>query len=496
MSDAAVSEARPAGTVGLAAAWAQALPELSVPVRLVSPRAPRLLAADEPLLRDLGFDVARVASSDGGEFFAGAYAARAVAQVYAGHQWGSYRPILGDGRAALLGEARDARGRLRDIHLKGIGPTPMSRVDGFATVGPMLREFLVSAAMHALGVPTTRALAVIATGAPRVPRVGEDDILPGAVLARTAASHARFGSFEYAHHHPDPGLLRRLADHVIDRHYSSARSAAEPYRALLEAVVDAVASVTALWMRRGFVHGVLSTDNVLVSAETIDYGPCAFVDEYDPQVVFSTLDQHGRYAHDRQPAIMAWNLARLGEALAPLLASSPSAGEATAAEIVATFDARYRAHRRIGFRAQLGLDDRVPAREIDEVAEAAFELIERHRVDYTGFWRDLAAAAEGEERAVRARFLGEVPDLDAWLVRWRSHAPSGAALRRANPIYIPRNHLVDEALDAAVGGDLVPFDRLLALVRDPFTRRAGAEYRRYAWPAPAGHPPHRTFCGT
>ncbi len=245
--------------------------------------------------------------------------------MYAGHQWGVFQPILGDGRAALLGERRDRSGRLRDVHVKGIGPTSMSRVDGFAVVGPMLREFLMGEAMHALGVPTTRALAVVATGAPRE---HDGQALPGAVLARTAASHVRFGSFEYVRAQDDPALLARLADHVIARHYPRAAAAEHPYRALLAEIVDAVAALTADWMRTGFVHGVLSTDNVLVSAETIDYGPCAFLDAYEPGAYFSSIDRFGRYAYDRQPSIMRWNLERLGHALSPLLADDPSTAAA------------------------------------------------------------------------------------------------------------------------------------------------------------------------
>lgn len=476
--------------------WASSFPELSRPASPVHPPNPQLLVLNDAVARDLDLDPAFLRSTSGVRFLTGTGSgadAPAVAQVYAGHQWGVFRPILGDGRAALLGERRGRDGRLRDVHLKGIGPTSMSRVDGFAVVGPMLREFLMGEAMHALGVSTTRALAVVGTGAPRD---HDGSVLPGAVLARTAASHVRFGSFEYARAQDDPALLRRLADHVIARHYPHAADGGQPHRALLAEIVDAAAALTADWMRTGFVHGVLSTDNVLVSAETIDYGPCAFVDEYDPGASFSSLDTTGRYAYDRQPSIMQWNLGRLGHALAPLLADDRPVGERIADELVDAFDARYRSHRAAAFRAKLGLDDRVDPLLAAELADDALRLLAAHEVDFTGFWRDLAAAAEGDERPVRGRFLGAVPDLDAWLVRWAALAPDAARIRRTNPLYIARNHIVEDVLQAATEGDLAPFERLLDLLRDPYTEREGSEYRRFTWPAPEGTPRHQTFCGT
>ncbi|KAF2414290.1 hypothetical protein B1729_05440 [Microbacterium sp. B35-04] len=484
------------GPPALERVWAEAFPELS---RAVSPARtvqPRLLAFNDELADDLGFDPAFLRSAAGVRVLTGeSYrpGTAPVAQVYAGHQWGRFQPILGDGRAALLGERHDRNGRLRDVHLKGIGPTPMSRVDGFAVVGPMLRELLMGEAMHALGVPTTRMLAVVATGAPRE---WEDRVLPGAVLARTAASHVRFGSFEYVRAQDDPVLLRRLADHVITRHYPGAAGAAHPYRALLGEIVDAVAALTADWMRVGFVHGVLSTDNVLVAAETIDYGPCAFLDAYEPGAHFSSIDREGRYAYDRQPSIMRWNLERLGEALSPLLAADPAAAAEVSAEIVDTFDARYRESWAGVFRQKLGLSAGVDLAVAGELARAALDLLAEHEIDFTGFWRDLAAAADDDEGPLHGRFLGYIPELDAWLHRWASLRPDAALILAVNPVYIPRNHLVEEALRAATDGDLEPFERLLALVRDPFRERPGREHRRFADPAPEGTPRHRTFCGT
>lgn len=476
----------------LAHEWATLLPELALPFVPARPPEPRLLALNEPLAHELDLDVDALRSAEGIRFLSGEPGeARPVAQVYAGHQWGRFQPILGDGRAALLGEIRDVDGRLRDVHVKGSGPTPMSRGDGYAVIGPMLREYLMGEAMHALGVPTTRALAVVATGAVR-----PLDGLPGAILVRTATSHVRYGSFEYVRVHGDLGLLRRLADLVIARHYPSAAEAPHPYRALLAAIVEAVAQLTADWMRLGFVHGVLSTDNVLVGAETIDYGPCAFLDAYEPDAFFSSIDEVGRYAYERQPEIMRWNLDRLGEAVAPLLHDDLAEALAIAAEIVAGFDESSPCARQEAFRRKLGLAGDVDATTVGRLTDAALALLADHGVDFTGFWRDLAAAAEGDERAVRSRFLGEVPALEEWLADWKARRPDAALIRAVNPVYIPRNHIVEEALQAATVGDLAPFDELVDLVRDPCTERPEARYRRFARPAPDGSLRHRTFCGT
>lgn len=476
--------------------WAELLPELSRRASPARTPEPRLIVLNEEIAAELDLDPGWLRSDGGVRFLTGESLAAGtvpVAQVYAGHQWGTYRPILGDGRAVLIGERRDRQGRLRDLHLKGIGPTSMSRVDGFATIGPMLREYLMGEAMHALAIPTTRALAVVSTGAPRE-RDGE--VLPGAVLARTAGSHVRFGSFEYARAQDDPGLLRRLADHVVSRHYPQASGAQQPYRALLAEIVEATAALTADWMRIGFVHGVLSTDNVLVSAETIDYGPCAFLDAYEPSARFSSIDELGRYAYDRQPAIMRWNLERLAEAITPLLDNDPATAERTAAEITAAFDGRFRAHRSLAFRRKLGVGQGVGHAEVDALTDAALAILAEHAIDFTGFWRDLAAAAVGDQRPIRSRFLGPVPELDAWLRRWLALGPDDDLIRRTNPVYIARNHILDEALTAAVDGDLLPFTHLLGLLRAPFDERAGHQDRRYARPAPDGGPRHRTYCGT
>lgn len=475
--------------------WAESFPELSHAVTPVHPPDPRLLAVSEAVAHELDLDLDFLRSPRGLRFLTGDLApddAPPVAQVYAGHQWGVFRPILGDGRAALLGERGARDGRLRDLHLKGIGPTPMSRVDGFAAVAPMLREFLMGEAMNALGVPTSRMLAVVATGRPR-PHDGA--VHPGAVLARTASSHVRFGTFEYVRDQGDGALLRRLADHVTARHYPRAAEARHPYRALLNEIAGAVAKLTADWMRLGFVHGVLSTDNVLVAAETIDYGPCAFLDAYEPGAHFSSIDRHGRYAYDQQPAIMRWNLARLADALSPLLAADASEARVVAEDALDGFDRAYRRAWSAAFADKLGLDARAAAHS-DELATEALTLLATHGVDFTGFWRDLAEAADGDERSLRSRFLGSPPELEAWLRRWSAQGPESRRIRAANPVYIPRNHFVEDALRAASDGDLAPFEELREVLRDPFTVRPGSEYRRFARPAPAGTPRHQTSCGT
>lgn len=504
----------------LGTSFADALPELSLPARGRATPDPRLLVLNAQLATDLGLDTEALATARGLRLLTGEQppaGATPVAQVYAGHQWGVFKPRLGDGRALLLGELRHADGRSRDLHLKGTGATDFSRGhDGSAAIGPMLREYLFGEAMHALGVPTTRALAVVATGATLHRDVPvPDSILPGAVLARIARSHLRIGSFEYVRAQNDLPLLRRLADHTIRTLHPQAASSAHPYRALLESVVAAHARLTADWIRIGFIHGVLSTDNVTISGETIDYGPCAFLDAYDPATWFSSLDQHGRYAYEQQPRIQEWNLTRLAEAFTPLLAEDEDEAAHVAQTIVDGYATAYHRHRTAAFRDKLGLDASIADAEITRLTEGALELLREHRVDFTGFFRDLAAAAEGVTSTVEARFAAAAPPpgttgvdllglseklgggqaaITDWLGDWRTHRPDPALIRRSNPVYIPRNHIVDRVLDAATEGDLAPFQRLLQAVSTPFEERAGFE--DLAQPADADAPAHRTYCGT
>jgi uncharacterized protein YdiU (UPF0061 family) len=474
-------------TVVLGDQFSRELPEMAVRWRAEVPPDPRLLVLNERLAADLGLDTAWLRSPDGVQFLVGARVpdgATPVAQAYAGHQFGGFVPRLGDGRALLLGEIAGADGTVRDLHLKGSGATPFARAgDGLAAVGPMLREYVVSEAMHALGIPTTRSLAVVATGRP----VLRETPLPGAVLARVASSHLRVGSFQYAATAGDIDLVRRLADHGIARHHPSAAGADNPYRALFEVVVAAQASLVARWLLVGFVHGVMNTDNMTISGETIDYGPCAFMDTFDPKTVFSSIDSWGRYAYGNQPTVAAWNLARFAEALLPLIADEQDRGIGLATASLEDFPRQYGAAWTSGMREKLGLPESVDDKVVAELADDLLEHLDRDHVDYTSFFRGLAART--------ARGDAEPAAFDGWVARWRALNPDADVMDRVNPVYTPRNHLVEEALAAASAGDLGPLGQLLAAVTSPFTERPGFE--RYAEPAPADFGRcYQTFCGT
>ncbi|HJX42909.1 MAG TPA: YdiU family protein [Geodermatophilus sp.] len=483
--------AAPVLSVALGDRFARALPEMAVAWQAAETPHPQLLVLDEALAADLGLDADALRSPAGVGLLTGTAVpdgARPVAQAYSGHQFGYYNPRLGDGRALLLGELVDREGRLHDLHLKGSGRTPFSRGgDGLAAVGPMLREYVVGRAMHALGIPTTRALAVVATGRP----VRRETLLPGAVLARVASSHLRVGSFQYARATGDDDLLRRLAEEAIARHHPAAAQAENRYLALFEAVVAAQASLVARWMLVGFVHGVMNTDNVTISGETIDYGPCAFLDGYDADTWYSSVDEGGRYRYGHQPVVAEWDLARLAEAMLPLFADDQEQAIALAVEALHGFRPAYEAAWSAGWRAKLGL----PADVDDAVATALvgdlLDLLQAGRVDLTGFARRLSAAARGDAEPARSLVL-DLAGIDAWLGRWRALAPDADAMDRVNPLYVPRNHLVEEALAAATAGDTGPVERLVEVVSRPFDERPGLE--RYAEPGPEG--PYVTFCGT
>jgi uncharacterized protein YdiU (UPF0061 family) len=483
----------PPAAITLDGCFARELPEMAVPWQAQEPPAPRLLVLNGPLAGELGLDPAWLRGAEGLRLLVGTAVPRGatpVAQAYAGHQFGGYVPRLGDGRALLLGEVVDADGRRRDLHLKGSGRTPFARGgDGLAAVGPMLREYLVSEAMHALGIPTTRSLAVVATGG----RVHRETVLPGAVLARVAASHLRVGSFQYARATDDVDLLRRLADHAIARHHAAAADAERPYLALFEAVVAAQASLVARWMHVGFVHGVMNTDNMTISGETIDYGPCAFLDAYDPNTVYSSIDHGGRYAYGNQPAAAEWNLARLAEALLPLIHDDQEQAVALAVESLGGFRREYDAAWSTGWRRKLGMPEGLDDAVVTPLVDELLVLLRRGHVDLTSFVRGLGAAARGDTGPTRALFL-DLAAFDGWLERWQALGPDADAMDRVNPVYIPRNHLVEEALAAATEGDLDPLDRLLDAVAAPYDERPGLE--RYAVPAPKDFGDYRTFCGT
>ncbi len=489
----------PAPTLSLDDRFARALPEMALPWQAEEAPEPTLLALNEPLAVELGLDPAALRTPEGLRLLVGTAVpagARPVAQAYSGHQFGGYSPRLGDGRALLMGELVDPTGRVRDLHLKGSGRTPFARGgDGLAAVGPMLREYVVSEAMHALGVPTTRSLAVVGTG--RV--VLRETPLPGAVLARVASSHLRVGSFQYARATDDVDLLRRLADLAIERHgvagvEGGTADAENRYLALFESVVATQASLVARWMLVGFVHGVMNTDNMTISGETIDYGPCAFMESYDPDTVYSSIDEGGRYRFRNQPLAAEWNLARLAEALLPLLAEDGEQAIALAVEALQGFRPLYDAAWADGMRAKLGLpadaDDAAVAQLVDDL----LELLQAGHVDWTSFFRRLADAARGDAEPARLLFL-DLAGFDGWLGRWRALGPDGAAMNGVNPVYIPRNHLVEEALDAATNGDLTPLDGLLEVLATPFAERPDSA--RYAEPAPQDFgATFRTFCGT
>jgi uncharacterized protein YdiU (UPF0061 family) len=480
----------------LESTFARDLEGLYVPWQAAQFPAPELLALNEDLARELGLDPGTLRSPAGVAFLIGAALppdARPIAQGYAGHQFGGYSPRLGDGRALLLGEVIDVHGHRRDLHLKGSGSTPFSRGgDGKAAVGPMLREYVIGEGMHALGVPTTRALAVLRTGE-NILR--EEGALPGALLVRVAASHLRVGSFQYAAAltvaKKDPTILKRLADYAIARHHPQVADAEQPYVALLDAVTQRQAELVSQWMCLGFIHGVMNTDNVTISGETIDYGPCAFMEGFDPATVFSSIDHGGRYAYGNQPPITLWNLSRFAEALLPLIADDADAAVEVVVPVLDTFADRFAKAWRVGILAKLGLPEDDPETDGDLV-QGVLELMQSEHVDWTSFWRALNAAARGETSEARDLFVDRAA-FDAWAQGWLARNPDADAMNRVNPVYIPRNHKVEEALTAATKGDLGPVTRLVEVIRDPYTERPGLE--SYAEPSPDGGG-YVTFCGT
>ncbi|MEY4939660.1 MAG: hypothetical protein RIQ93_1395 [Verrucomicrobiota bacterium] len=456
-------------------------------------RAPRLVLLNLRLAESLGLDAAALAGDEAAAIFAGNQpppGAWPLAQAYAGHQYGNFT-TLGDGRAILLGEQITPAGERFDIQLKGPGPTPYSRRgDGRAALGPMLREYLISEAMHALGIPTTRSLAVAATGE----EVWRETARPGAVLTRVAASHLRVGTFEWAAARGDAVAQRALVDYTLRRHYPELAAADNPAQALLNAVIARQAALIAQWMLVGFVHGVMNTDNMALSGETIDYGPCAFLDAYDPATVFSSIDARGRYAYQNQPAIAQWNLTRLAETLLPLLDASEEAAVASATEALGGFAPQYQRHWIAGMRRKLGLFNEEP--EDAALIQALLTWMHTTRADFTNTFAGLAPdLPTGDARRSDADYL-------AWHERWRARlgrqgqSPAEAeGLRRAsNPAFIPRNHRVEAALAAAEDNDFTTLKRLLEIVATPFAHdRAAPEYRE---PAPDGGAGYQTFCGT
>ena len=455
--------------------------------------APRLIRVNRPLADELGLDWRALESEAGVAMLAGnavPSGAEPLAMAYAGHQFGGWSPQLGDGRAILLGEVIDQAGRRRDIQLKGSGPTPYSRMgDGRAPLGPVLREYIVSEAMAALGVPTTRALAAVATGE----AVFRETPTPGAVLTRVASSHIRVGTFQFFYARDDVDGLRALADHAIARHDPAAAEAEHPYLAFFDGVVDRQAELIARWMGLGFIHGVMNTDNMTISGETIDFGPCAFMDAYHPETVFSSIDQFGRYAFMNQPKIGHWNLAQLAQALLPLLAETPEAAVPIAQSAVNRWPEAFKAAFLRVMRLKIGLS--TAADNDQSLIEDLLDRMAANKADYTLFFRQLAS---NDAATARDQFINPTV-FDDWATRWRARlaeesatpAEAAPAMRSVNPAVIPRNHQVEAAIAAAIQADFAPFEALLAALATPYEDQPADS--AYVTPPDPEQVVHRTF---
>ena len=487
---------------GFEHSYSSALPtRFYVQVNPTAVANPRLVVFNRCLAEELGLEP-DVIEGEAASMFSGNQLpddSNPIAMAYAGHQFGAFVSRLGDGRAVLLGEIKGRDGVLRDIQLKGSGLTSFSRnADGRAALGPMLREYLISEAMHALGIPTTRSLAVVLSGE----QVFREEVLPGAVLTRVAESHVRVGTFQYFAARGDQDAIRALLDYVIARHYPEARDADVPALAVLTAATKRQAALIADWMRVGFIHGVMNTDNMAISGETIDYGPCAFMDQYHPNTVFSSIDLGGRYAYANQPAIAQWNLARLAETLLPLIDSDSEKAISLATEVVQPFIAEFDAHFLEWMRRKIGLASAVEGDA--DLIKRLFATMQDSEADFTLTFRRLASTAErpGKDSGLRDLFP-EASGIDNWLQDWHQRLtcdPQTAneravSMRRANPAFIPRNHRVEAALNAASeGGDFKPFHQLLEILQRPYDDQPQvAEYGR---PPQPSERVLRTFCGT
>jgi uncharacterized protein YdiU (UPF0061 family) len=461
---------------------------------------PRVIRFNRELAGELDPDLASLETHALAQLFSGNTVPPGmvpIAMAYAGHQFGHFVPQLGDGRAILLAEACDRAGRRCDIQLKGCGRTPYSRGgDGRAALGPVLREYLVSEAMHALGIPATRALAAVSSGE----SVQREQLLPGAILTRVASSHVRVGTFEYFAARGDVEAVRILANYVIERHYPHVLHDQDRYLKLLKNVTSRQAALIANWMHVGFIHGVMNTDNMAVSGESIDFGPCAFMDAFDPKAVFSSIDAHGRYAYGNQPHAAAWNLSRFAETLLPLIDADPKRAVQLATEVVATFSSTFKDHWLAGLRRKLGMalhEDGDAA-----LAEDLLEVMHRNQADFTLTFRGMCDAAENEagDQEVRKLFAN-ARDYDEWAQRWRLRlaresvppALRAEAMRRVNPRYIPRNHQIERIIQAAERDDFAPFEELSMVLSQPYLTQAADAY---ADPPLPGERVLQTFCGT
>ena len=455
---------------------------------------PKLIRLNRDLAVHLSIDTDWLESDDGVAMLAGntiPEGAEPIAQAYAGHQFGGFSPQLGDGRAILLGEVIDTDGARHDLQLKGSGRTPFSRGgDGKSALGPVIREYIVSEAMAALGVPTTRALAAVTTGE-RVVR--QEGLLAGGILTRVASSHIRVGTFQYFLARSDIDALRLLADHVIARHHPKAAVAPDPYVALLESVAVAQADLIAQWMSLGFIHGVMNTDNAAISGETIDYGPCAFMDAFHPRCVFSSIDSGGRYAWGSQPEIGLWNLTRFAETLLPLLSEDSRRATTIAETALSEYPQRFDNQYVSRFRAKFGLPPEAPV----ELIKDGLDLLSAQEVDFTLFFRQLTRVASGGDAETLATMFSRREPFEEWFATWRGEANPAKYLgdmRAANPIRIPRNHRVEQAIQHAYRDDYEPFHRLVHALAEPYSERIDC--------ADLETPPrpeeivHTTYCGT
>lgn len=462
---------------------------------------PRLIRVNDVLARQLGIDVEMLSGPEGVEILAGnriASGAEPLAMAYAGHQFGSFVPQLGDGRAILLGEVVDRDGVRRDIQLKGSGPTPYSRRgDGRAALGPVLREYILSEAMAALGIPSTRALAAVTTG----DMILREMPVPGAIFVRVASSHIRVGTFEFFAARGDVDAIRQLADYAIARHYPQARDAANPYRAFLDLVIARQADLIARWLLVGFIHGVMNTDNVAIAGETIDYGPCAFMDAYHPGMVYSSIDEQGRYAYGNQPAIAQWNLARFAETILPLLDADGDVAVGMARDALGNYATCFRSTYETGMARKLGLLDPRPDDRV--LVRGLLDCMTEIGADFTVTFRHLADAASDSGRDAQLRdVFSQSATFNDWISRWRMRLDDegananarSAAMREWSPVYIPRNHLVAEAIAAAEYDDFTAFETLLDVLTNPFEERPGLE--RFAAPPRPDQIVRQTFCGT
>ena len=458
-------------------------------------KIPKLIRFNESLAKQLGLDVKQLKADDSSQVFSGNQileGAEPLAMAYAGHQFGGWSQQLGDGRALLLGEVIDEAGTRFDIQLKGSGPTPFSRRgDGRATLGPVLREYIMSESMHALGVPTTRALAAVTTGED----VYREQTMPGAIFTRVAKSHVRVGTFQYFAARQDQDALKTLADYVIDRLHPEAQDAPNPYLGLLQAVIEAQVSLVAKWMNLGFIHGVMNTDNVTISGETIDYGPCAFMDEFHPNRVFSSIDEQGRYSYSNQPRITHWNLVQFAQTLLPLIAQTEEAAAPAAQKAVNDIPTQYTRKYQTGLNAKLGLGE---IREGDaNLAAGLFAIMAQQNADYTLTFRGLA-----EDEEVFRKQFDEPDSIDDWLLKWKHRSkqePDSMTQRTTrmmsvNPAFIPRNHRVDQAIVAALEGDYSPFDRLLKAMGPPYKNQP--DKQDLMAPPMADEVVPYTYCGT